>query len=112
MEAQKVATGPYTTHLYRSGQGEAVLFVHGSGPGATGLSNWQLALPELGRDFLCLAPDLLGYGESTHPEPPPKGVRAWMRVWVDQLLGFWTPWGWSGPTWWGTPWGAPSPCTS
>ena len=98
MESVKVATGPFLTHLHRAGEGEAVLFIHGSGPGATGLSNWQLALPELGRDFLCLAPDLVGYGESTHPEPPP-----W---------GFWTPWGWSGPTWWGTPSGGPSPSTS
>jgi 2-hydroxymuconate-semialdehyde hydrolase len=73
--------------LYREGQGEPVLFIHGSGPGATGLSNWQLALPELGRHFLCLAPDLVGYRESTHPDPPPKGVRAWMRLWLNQLLG-------------------------
>ena len=73
MESVKVATGPFLTHLHRAGEGEAVLFIHGSGPGATGLSNWQLALPELGRDFLCLAPDLVGYGESTHPEPPPRG---------------------------------------
>jgi 2-hydroxymuconate-semialdehyde hydrolase len=87
MEALKLKTGPWETHLYREGRGEAVLFIHGSGPGATGLSNWQLALPELGRHFLCLAPDLVGYGESTHPDPPPRGVRAWMRVWVDQLLG-------------------------
>jgi len=87
VEALKLKTGPWETHLYREGRGEAVLFIHGSGPGATGLSNWQLALPELGRHFLCLAPDLVGYGESTHPDPPPRGVRAWVRVWVDQLLG-------------------------
>ena len=46
MESVKVATGPFLTHLHRAGEGEAVLFIHGSGPGATGLSNWQLALPE------------------------------------------------------------------
>ncbi|WP_243095089.1 alpha/beta fold hydrolase [Thermus thalpophilus] len=86
MERQKVTTGAYTTHLYREGEGEAVLFIHGSGPGATAWSNWQLALPELGRDYLCLAPDLVGYGESQHPDPPPRGVRGWMRLWVDQLL--------------------------
>lgn len=74
------------TSFYREGHGETVLFIHGSGPGATGFSNWQLALPELGKDFLCLAPDLVGYGESSHPDPPPTGVRAWMRLWLDQLL--------------------------
>ncbi|WP_448592690.1 alpha/beta fold hydrolase [Thermoflexus hugenholtzii] len=87
MEKKRVKVGPWETNLHQEGEGEAVLFIHGSGPGATGWSNWQLALPELGKDFLCLAPDLVGYGESTHPDPPPQGVRAWMRVWVDQLLG-------------------------
>jgi len=86
MEKLKVKTGRYETSLCRYGHGEVILFIHGSGPGATGLSNWQLALPELGRDFLGLAPDLLGYGESEHPDPPPRGARAWMRLWVEQLL--------------------------
>jgi 2-hydroxymuconate-semialdehyde hydrolase len=87
MEKLTVRTGSWDTTLYRNGRGDAVLLIHGSGPGATGWSNWQLALLELGRDFLCLAPDLVGYGESTHPDPPPRGVRVWMRVWVNQLLG-------------------------
>lgn len=112
MESVKVATGPFLTHLHRAGEGEAVLFIHGSGPGATGLSNWQLALPELGRDFLCLAPDLVGYGESTHPEPPPRGARAWMRLWVDQLLGLLDALGLERAHLVGNSLGGPSPSTS
>ncbi|RMD82529.1 MAG: alpha/beta fold hydrolase [Chloroflexi bacterium] len=86
MEKITIPTGQYMTSLYRFGAGEAVLFIHGSGPGATGFSNWQLALPELGQQFLCLAPDLIGYGDSSHPNPPPQGVRPWLRLWLDQLL--------------------------
>jgi 2-hydroxymuconate-semialdehyde hydrolase len=37
-------------HVNLSGQGRqcAVLLIHGSGPGATALSNWRFALPALG----------------------------------------------------------------
>lgn len=88
MEIEKinVNTGPYQTHLNRTGAGDPILFIHGSGPGATGLSNWQHALPEFGGQYLALAPDLVGFGESTHPDPPPAGMRSWMRAWVDQMI--------------------------
>lgn len=83
----KIKTGKYETHLYRSGEGEAVLLIHGSGPGATAFSNWQHALNVMNTRYHVLAPDLIGFGESAHPDPPPRGIRAWMRLWVDQLLG-------------------------
>ena len=87
MERTRLKTGAVQTSLCRQGIGEAVLFIHGSGPGAGGHSNWQLALPPLGDRFLCLAPDLVGYDQSTHPDPAPRGPREWMRLWVDQLIG-------------------------
>jgi 2-hydroxymuconate-semialdehyde hydrolase len=87
METHTVQTGKYQTLYSKEGSGEAVMFIHGSGPGATGLSNWRLALPEIGKHYLAIAPDLMGYGGSSHPNPPPQGVRAWMRLWLDQLLG-------------------------
>lgn len=86
--AEQIATGAYTTHLNRQGPvGQpAILFIHGSGPGANGWSNWQLALPALGEQWDCLAPDLAGFGDSQHPDPPPGDIRRWMRLWVDQML--------------------------
>lgn len=79
---------PLATFLNRAGEGhpDAVLFIHGSGPGATAWSNWQHVLPVLGDYFDCLAPDLIGFGQSAHPDPPPIGMTAWMRLWVQQLL--------------------------
>lgn len=81
-----VPTGPHQTHLARAGRGHPVLFLHGSGPGATGLSNWSLASQALADDCELLIPDLVGYGQSSHPQPCPQGLRRWMRVWVDQQL--------------------------
>jgi 2-hydroxymuconate-semialdehyde hydrolase len=84
----RLKTGAYETNFHRAGMGskEAILFIHGSGPGATAWSNWQYALPFFGnKGFDCVAPDLIGFGMSEHPSSPPKGIRSWMRLWVDQL---------------------------
>lgn len=80
-------TGGYRTHYNRAGEGneEKVLFLHGSGPGATGWSNWQFALPALGQSFDCIGPDMIGYGQSEHPEYPPHGTDEWLEVWIDQI---------------------------
>ena len=84
----KIKTGGYETYTNFSGdeQKEAILFLHGSGPGVTAWSNWQFALPGLDEQFHCLAPDLAGFGATQHPKDPPKGMRSWMRLWVDQCL--------------------------
>ncbi len=84
-----IKTGSYETHLNRAGEGneEAILFLQGSGPGATAWSNWQFALPALGERFDCLAPDLIGYGKSEHLDDPPQGVAAWLDVWIEQQIG-------------------------
>jgi len=84
----KLQTGSFITHCECSGEGraEALLFLHGSGPGVTAWSNWQFALPALEDQFHCLAPDLVGFGATEHPHNPPAGMRNWMRLWVDQCL--------------------------
>ena len=84
----ELQTGDLTTHCERSGEGraETILLLHGSGPGVTAWSNWQFALPALGEHYHCLAPDLVGFGATEHPQNPPAGMRNWMRLWVDQCL--------------------------
>lgn len=86
MTASLVPTGHHRSHLTRVGRGDSVLFLHGSGPGATGMSNWSLASRTLHDDFDLLIPDLIGYGGSSHPTPAPVGMRRWMRLWIDQML--------------------------
>jgi 2-hydroxymuconate-semialdehyde hydrolase len=84
----RIQTGKHQTYLNRSGEGhdETVLFLHGSGPGVTAWSNWQFAMPFFDDILHCLAPDLTGFGATEHPAQPPSGMRAWMRLWVDQCL--------------------------
>ncbi len=60
-----------TMHYHEAGSGErgAVLFVHGSGPGASGWSNFKGNYPSLAeRGYRTIVPDTMGYGYSTKPE--------------------------------------------
>lgn len=55
-------------HYQEAGSGPAVLFLHGSGPGASGFSNFRHNYPYLAeRGFRVIVPDTLGYGHSSKP---------------------------------------------
>jgi len=63
--------GGITMHYHEAGSGErgAVLFVHGSGPGASGWSNFKGNYPFLAEHgYRTIVPDTMGYGYSTKPE--------------------------------------------
>lgn len=56
-------------HYLDSGSGDAVLFIHGSGPGASGHSNFKQNYPDFAAaGHRVLVPDLPGYGASDKPE--------------------------------------------
>jgi 2-hydroxymuconate-semialdehyde hydrolase len=63
-----------------------ILFLHGSGPGAGGWSNWQFAVPHMKDRFFAIAPDLAGFGKSTAPKPYPTEITGWMNYWTDQAV--------------------------
>lgn len=46
------------------GEGPPLVLLHGSGPGATGLSNYSRNIPYLARHFRVICPDLPGFGAS------------------------------------------------
>ena len=55
-------------HYHDVGDGPAVIFVHGSGPGGSGYSNFKANFPEFGQQgFRAIVPDLPGYGLSSKP---------------------------------------------
>jgi 2-hydroxymuconate-semialdehyde hydrolase len=83
-----LAVGDVSFHLSQTGSPDArpVVFLHGSGPGVTALTNWEWLIGELGDEFHCLAPDVIGFGDSTHPDPPPQGLGAFTQLRVDTLL--------------------------
>jgi 2-hydroxymuconate-semialdehyde hydrolase len=85
---QLVKTDNFETFVNRSGEGnsETILFLHGSGPGVFAWANWRYALNACGGQYDCIAPDLLGFGQSGHPESLPKNRQGWMDLWVNQLI--------------------------
>jgi 4,5:9,10-diseco-3-hydroxy-5,9,17-trioxoandrosta-1(10),2-diene-4-oate hydrolase len=56
-------------HYHQAGQGKVVVFMHGSGPGASGYSNFKGNFPYFAeRGLRALVPDSLGFGYSDKPE--------------------------------------------
>jgi len=56
-------------HYHEAGEGPAVVFVHGSGPGATGWSNFKDNYEVIANaGFRCIVPDLIGFGYSTNDD--------------------------------------------
>jgi 4,5:9,10-diseco-3-hydroxy-5,9,17-trioxoandrosta-1(10),2-diene-4-oate hydrolase len=61
--------GGQELHLNVVGEGYPLVFIHGSGPGASGWSNFKQNLPAfVERGYQCVLPDLMGYGYSSKPD--------------------------------------------
>lgn len=77
----KVAGG-YDIVINELGDGPAVVFIHGSGPGASGISNFRRnarAFADAG--FRVILPDMIGYGASTKP----AGIDYTLALFTDTL---------------------------
>lgn len=74
--------GGYDIHLKEAGSGPAVVFLHGSGPGASGSSNfrrnWQAFVAA---GYRVVLPDLIGYGASSKPE----GIDYTLQLFTDKV---------------------------
>jgi len=56
-------------HYLDEGSGDVIVFLHGSGPGASGYSNFKQNFPEFVKaGYRCLVIDLVGYGFSDKPD--------------------------------------------
>lgn len=59
----------YRLHYIDQGSGQVVVFLHGSGPGASGHSNFKGNYPVLAdAGYRCIVPDHIGYGFSDKPD--------------------------------------------
>ncbi|HEX4896509.1 MAG TPA: alpha/beta hydrolase [Solimonas sp.] len=75
MSTKPVPEGQYATlangyriHYQDQGSGPVVVFLHGSGNGASGYSNFKGNYPEIAAaGYRCLVPDLIGFGYSDKP---------------------------------------------
>ncbi len=62
-----------------------ILWLHGSGPGVSARSNWEELLETM-PGYHHVAPDVLGFADSSHPEDLPRGVGASSEVRVETLF--------------------------
>jgi 4,5:9,10-diseco-3-hydroxy-5,9,17-trioxoandrosta-1(10),2-diene-4-oate hydrolase len=61
--------GGLRVHYQEAGEGTPVLFLHGSGPGASGYSNFRRNYPYFAaHGFRAVVPDTLGFGYSSKPD--------------------------------------------
>lgn len=79
---RRVRTGGFETNVLDAGQGDPVLFIHGSGPGVSAWANWRLCLPVLAAQRRVIAPDMVGFGFTDRP----AGIAYTMDTWVQQAL--------------------------
>lgn len=77
----KVAGG-YDISMAEMGEGPAVVFLHGSGPGASGASNFKLNAGAFAAEgYRVLLPDMIGYGASSKP----AGIDYTLQLFTDTL---------------------------
>jgi len=85
IKSQRYAvSGGYEINVAQAGAGPSVVFIHGSGPGASGISNFRMnsaAFIEAG--FHVVLPDLIGYGASSKP----TGIDYTLALFSDSLHG-------------------------
>jgi pimeloyl-ACP methyl ester carboxylesterase len=59
--------GDTTLHYNEAGQGEALILLHGGGPGASGWSNFRTNIGAMSKHYRCLLVDMPGFGKSGKP---------------------------------------------
>ncbi len=79
---RRVQTGAFQTNVLEAGTGDALLLIHGSGPGVSAWANWRLTMPALARTRRVVAPDMVGFGFTDRP----AGFAYTMDAWVQQAL--------------------------
>lgn len=84
--SQYVTTKLHRLHYNEAGSGHAIVMLHGSGPGATGWSNFSPNIGALSRTFRILAFDMPGWGdtEDLDPDAPRDHVEALLLA-LDEL---------------------------
>lgn len=76
-------SGGYEISMAEAGEGPAVVFLHGSGPGASGTSNFRSNAPAfVAAGYRVLLPDLIGYGASSKPE----GIDYTLQLFTDTVF--------------------------
>lgn len=76
-------SGGYDINVAEIGDGPPLVFIHGSGPGASGRSNFRGNIGVLAEaGYRAIAPDLIGYGDSSKP----SGIDYTLDLFTDTLV--------------------------
>jgi 2-hydroxymuconate-semialdehyde hydrolase len=88
IRSRDIEAGAHRLRLYESGDRTKppVLWLHGSGPGVSAMANWRQLVTDLAPAFYNIAPDVLGFGDSSCPDPFPRGVAASVELRAENLL--------------------------
>ena len=62
--SKTISVGGYNLHYHEAGAGEAVIMLHGGGPGANGYSNFSKNFGPFAAHYRTLLVDMLGFGKS------------------------------------------------
>ena len=82
---ESIDVGGIRTNYIVAGEGDALILLHGSGPGVTAFANWRGVIPDFAQHFRCYAPDTLGFGYTDFP----ADIRGFeMDRWIAHLTGF------------------------
>lgn len=83
-EARYTVGGGHEIHLAEAGEagGPTIVFIHGSGPGASGASNFRQNIAAfVDAGYCVILPDMVGYGASSKPE----GIDYPLQLFTDTL---------------------------
>lgn len=83
--SRHIETPGWRLHYHEAGEGTPVLFLHGSGPGATGWSNFKLNIDAFAQNHRVLLLDQPGWGESDPMEASEGGHRQAILEFLDAL---------------------------
>lgn len=85
---KKLQTEGFNTVYYHAGEqhNETVVLLHGSGPGASGITNWKNALEVMGEKYQVIAPDLVGFGDTEIPSNTKLTFWQWTTLRIKQIL--------------------------
>lgn len=83
--ANSLQIGECTLNYHDQGEGDAILLIHGSGPGVTAWANWRGVIPALSERARIIAPDMLGFGYSSCPAQWTLDPATWVRSLIGLL---------------------------
>lgn len=78
-------TSKWRIHYHEAGSGEPVILLHGSGPGATGWSNFNPNIAALAEHFRVFAVDMPGWGKSDTAVPGDRDHVEALILLMDEL---------------------------